>query len=363
MGRDENKKNTWVFFGALCLVVIGLIVYMLTSGFNKQDNPESESVVIKMPDGVAEDMPNSKREAYLGRKNVSTDEYFEMLSASDAEEDISLVSSDPGALSQKGPSTSGQALSGATAAERVFGSPPATSDSRTASVSRARRGSSSWQMSEEEKLEYDRKRAEMVRDVITGNSEAEVDTVTASPKVLDFSAEEGSGIISSLDDEIDDGDITYVSDGSKRPFRCMFTKDHKIVNGQRVTVRLLEDYEGNGIRIPANSHISAICKIGERLELTVRSVELNGKIIPLKLDAYDTDGILGIYCPETVASRNAKKASNEAISSAGSTFGGLVGDIANTIIRTGANIAKSANGEIAVNVISGYEFFLVKSDR
>jgi hypothetical protein len=71
----------------------------------------------------------------------------------------------------------------------------------------------------------------------------------------------------------------------------------------------------------------------------------------------------GIYCPETSASRNSRKAADDAVSTAGQTFGGLVGDIANTVIRTGASIAKSATGELSVSVVSGYEFYLVKSEK
>ena len=56
--------------------------------------------------------------------------------------------------------------------------------------------------------------------------------------------------------------------------------------------------------LQANTHLAAICKIGDRLELQVRSLEMNGRIIPLALDAYDTDGLQGIYCPETSASKN-----------------------------------------------------------
>lgn len=152
-------------------------------------------------------------------------------------------------------------------------------------------------------------------------------------------------------------------EGAKRPFKCMFVRDQKLTSGQRVTLRLLEDYVEGGVRIPANTHLAAICKIGDRLELQVRSLEINGRIIPLALDAYDTDGLQGIYCPETSASKGAKQAGNDAISTAGTTFGGLVGDLASTIIRTGASIARSASGELSVSVVSGYEFYLVKSER
>ena len=126
---------------------------------------------------------------------------------------------------------------------------------------------------------------------------------------------------------------------------------------------MLEDYADESVRIPANTHLQAICKIGDRLELSVRSLDLGGRILPLTLEAYDTDGLQGIYCPETSAAKNAKKASDEAISTAGRTFGGLVGDLANTVLRTGATIAKSASGELSVSVVSGYEFYLVKVEK
>jgi len=141
----------------------------------------------------------------------------------------------------------------------------------------------------------------------------------------------------------------------------MFVRNEKIKSGQRVTVRLMEEYNQGGIRIPANTHLQAICKISDRLTLTVRSIEMNGRIIPLALEAYDTDGLPGIYCPES--SRAANTATNDAISAAGSTFGGLVGDLANTVIRTGATIAHSATGEVTVSLSSGYEFYLVKIEK
>ena len=143
----------------------------------------------------------------------------------------------------------------------------------------------------------------------------------------------------------------------------MFVRDQKVVDGQRVTVRLLEDYSSDGVFVPANTHLAAVCNVSDRLELSVRSVEINGRILLLQLVAYDTDGMAGIYCPETSASRNSRRASSDAISAANSTFGGLVGDLANTVLRTGATIAKSASGELSVKVVSGYEFYLVKLER
>ena len=384
-----KDKKSWMLFVLMLVALVGLLWLVFLPGCG--DETAAEKVAMDVPEGIAEEIPESKREAYQekGRKSVSTDEYFEMLMA---EEEISLVSSEkiPGQAGNDGygAGDDGQDVSGRmdgvmvqpgkgeSAAERVFGpapverSVPKQSGGSSGSSGSAGAGGYSGavrqrQMSEEEQLEYDRKRAEMVRDVITGtSSEAEgassPDSVDEDEVELKYHSDDD--IVFSLDDEFTDDGVNYPED-SKRPFRCMFIRDEKLKEGQRVTLRLLETYEENGVRIPANSHLNAICKIGNRLELNVKSVEMNGKIIPLNLCAYDTDGLKGIYCPETSSNKNAKKAENDALSASGATFGGLVGDIANTIIRTGVNIARSSSGEVSVNVSSGYEFFLVKSER
>ena len=51
------------------------------------------------------------------------------------------------------------------------------------------------------------------------------------------------------------------------------------------------------------------------------------------------------------------------ITTAGSSLGGLVGNLANTVIRTGATIARTATGENTVTINSGYEFYLVKIEK
>ena len=385
-----KDKKSWMLFVLMLVALVGLLWLVFLPGC--RDETATEKVAMDVPEGIAEEIPESKREAYQekGRKSVSTDEYFEMLMA---EEEISLVSSEKipgpagndgyGGAGQAGGGGAGQDVSGrmdgvmvqpgkgGSAAERVFGpapverSMPRQSGGASGAGGSSGTSRSSQPMSEADKLEYDRKRAEMVRDVITGtSSEAEgassPDSVDEDEVELKYHSDDD--IVFSLDDEFTDEGVNYPED-SKRPFRCMFIRDEKLKEGQRVTLRLLETYEENGVRIPANSHLNAICKIGNRLELNVKSVEMNGKIIPLNLCAYDTDGLKGIYCPETSSNKNAKKAENDALSASGATFGGLVGDIANTIIRTGVNIARSSSGEVSVNVSSGYEFFLVKSER
>ena len=359
-----NKKSMLILTVVAALALVGLLVISFIP--QKKDGQADEGVTQTITDGIAQEMADSKSDAYRGL--TSTDDYFEQLGARmEADEDISLVSSSGSSAPAAAAGASPVASSSESSVDRVFGAPPTSSSTPAATSSNHRSsggGAASRPMTSDERLDYERRRAEMVRDVLTGGAAEETPAEEPKPEPLsiDISALGSSdGIISSLDDDFDDAAVQY--EGAKRPFRCMFVRDQKITSGQRVTLRLLEDYVEGGVRIPANTHLAAICKIGDRLELQVRSLEMNGRIIPLALDAYDTDGLQGIYCPETSASKNAKQASNDAISTAGTTFGGLVGDLASTVIRTGATIAKSASGELSVSVVSGHEFYLVKAER
>lgn len=348
-------------------IVVSVLVMAICSAFaGRGSSVAKEQVTVNVPEGVAVPVSDSKTEAYRNT-HVSTDQYFAQLSA---EEDISLVSSDGDDVKEMPLVV---AEDEEAAAKRVFGDSNisvAGSAVERSPVKPGMTGSGGYgQMTPEQKLEYDRRRAEMVRDVL---SEGEIagqacnDDDNDSPRLEMLTQNDLSsvndGIITSLDDDFDDSSVRY-SSSAKVPFRCMFVRDQKVVDGQRVTVRLLEDYSADGVFVPANTHLAAVCKVSDRLELSVRSVEMNGRILPLQLVAYDTDGMAGIYCPETSASRNSRRASSDAISAVNSTFGGLVGNLANTVLRTGATIAKSASGELSVKVVSGYEFYLVKSER
>ena len=358
-----RKVLLYVGFGG---IVVSVLVMAICSAFGgRGSSVAEEQVSVSVPEGVSVPVSDSKSEAYRSTR-ISTEQYFAQLSA---EEDISLVSSD-GDDSNEEPLSAGEDEDAA--AKRVFGDSEVASVSRTVERSPVKPGMTGSggyeQMTPEQKLEYDRRRAEMVRDVL---AEGEIagqagndDDDKPRPEILSRNdiATGNDGIITSLDDDFDDPSVRY-SSSAKVPFRCMFVRDQKVVDGQRVTVRLLEDYSIDGVFVPANTHLAAICKVSDRLELSVRSVEINGRILPMQLVAYDTDGMAGIYCPETSASRNSRRASSDAISAANSTFGGLVGDLANTVLRTGATIAKSASGELSVKVVSGYEFYLVKLER
>ena len=65
--------------------------------------------------------------------------------------------------------------------------------------------------------------------------------------------------------------------------------------GNYVALRLLESAHIGELRIPQQSLLIAQAKLGgNRLHLLVKSLEIGGRIIPVKLSAYDLDGQEGI---------------------------------------------------------------------
>lgn len=149
-----------------------------------------------------------------------------------------------------------------------------------------------------------------------------------------------------------------VSQDERHPFKCMFVKQEKLTNGQRVTVRLLEDIVVGGVVITANSHLTAICKIDERLELSVASYERNGTIYSLDYEAYDNDGLKGIYCPSLSGAKD--QVTNDASNMVNTYAGSRIGRVAQDVLNSSIQIFRSAKGEVTVSVPQGYTFFIVK---
>lgn len=84
----------------------------------------------------------------------------------------------------------------------------------------------------------------------------------------------------------------------KNTVKACVHNDQVVVSGQSVKLRLLEPVKAGGIIIPENQMITGIATIqGERLSITVSSLEYRGRIIPVKIAVYDMDGQQGIFIP------------------------------------------------------------------
>lgn len=196
------------------------------------------------------------------------------------------------------------------------------------------------------------------------NSRDVADTVKAAPKTV-----RKSGGISSLDDwgSVDgigglDEEDQYVTVDASKPVKVMFVREQKITSGQRVFLRLLDDIAADGILIPKNTHLSAQCTIGERLQIKVNNIEINGKIINLGYTAFDNDGNEGLHCPESTNKQQVQQGTNTAMNIGQSLLQSRITGIAGQIVSSGTSIIRSSTGKVTAQVNAGYTFFLLKDD-
>ncbi|WP_430811069.1 MULTISPECIES: conjugative transposon protein TraM [unclassified Carboxylicivirga] len=83
--------------------------------------------------------------------------------------------------------------------------------------------------------------------------------------------------------------------------KAQVVEDSKVLSGNRVMLRLLNDTYINGKIIPTGTLIYGLCKTdNERLQLLVCSVPYQDEFLPVSLSAYDLDGIRGLYVPDNV---------------------------------------------------------------
>ena len=166
------------------------------------------------------------------------------------------------------------------------------------------------------------------------------------------------GGVSSLDGESD------LVNTSNHPFEVMFTKNEKISSGGRVSIRILEDMMIEGVRIPENTQMSAICSIGSnRLEVKVQALKVNDKIYTLNLTGYDTDGLEGLYCPQTELNRGTQQAKSEAGQLIRSALQSGIAGYAGQVVSSGASIIQSVSGNVTISVNAGYKFYLIKKEN
>ena len=193
--------------------------------------------------------------------------------------------------------------------------------------------------------------------------------VIPEPSFIPDDAMSGDGIISSLEQEeqglvYEDGEVRI------RPVKATFLKSEKVVAGQRVIMRLKEPMRlSDGTVIPANTHVSGICRVGSRLEIAITTVNYGGRIHRTDMSVYDNDGTEGIYCPvieqkkgRKAAGRMAGQAATGLASTAATLFTGnpYVGRIASDGIRELSRTTLD-DGSVAISVVAGYDFYIFEN--
>ena len=189
------------------------------------------------------------------------------------------------------------------------------------------------------------------------------------PSTLPQEVFSGDGVITSLEGQTAG---TIYTDGNVqiRPTRATFLKTERVVDGQRVIMRLKEEMRlSNGTVIPENTHVSGICRVGRRLCIEINTVNYGDRIYRTDMDVYDNDGIEGIYCPVIEQNKGKKAAGKVAgqamtgiASTAATLFTGnpIVGRVASNSINELSRTTLS-NGSVAIDIVAGYDFYIFEN--
>ena len=144
-----------------------------------------------------------------------------------------------------------------------------------------------------------------------------------------------------------------------------------VTDGQTVRLRLLEPMAVDERIIPKGAIIVGATKIqGERLNITITSIENGRMIIPVELSVYDTDGQEGIFIPNSMEVSAAKEVAANMGGSMGSSINissdakaQLASDIGKGLIQgTSQYIAKKMR-TIKVHLKAGYQVLLYQKEN
>lgn len=139
--------------------------------------------------------------------------------------------------------------------------------------------------------------------------------------------------------------------------------------GDYVALRLLESARIGELRIPRQSLLIAQAKLGgNRLQLLVKSMEIGGRIIPVKLSAYDLDGQEGIYIPGAEQVSALKEMGANIGGSVGTSFtfassakDQIISEAARGVMQGASQLLQKKLRTLQVTLKGGYRLFLVPS--
>ena len=153
----------------------------------------------------------------------------------------------------------------------------------------------------------------------------------------------------------------------RNTIRACVHENCSLINGQSVRLRLLEPLQVGKTLIPRNTMISGEVKIqGDRLDISIQSLEYMGTIIPVELTVNDTDGQEGIFIPGSLEINAFKEMAGNIGSNLGTSVSfnqsasqQLVSGIGKGFIQSGSQYLSKKFQTITVKLKAGYKILLL----
>ena len=134
-------------------------------------------------------------------------------------------------------------------------------------------------------------------------------------------------------------------DNDKEPnlIKAIIDEDIKAVDGSRVRLRLIDDIEINEVIVPKGSYIYALMSGfgSQRVKGNVKSILIGDELIKVNLSLYDTDGLEGLYVPNSSFRETTKDVASGAMSNT-STLTSNNGTTGNSLTQWGTQAIANA---------------------
>ncbi|MDE5417592.1 conjugative transposon protein TraM [Labilibaculum sp. DW002] len=138
---------------------------------------------------------------------------------------------------------------------------------------------------------------------------------------------------------------------SNSMIRAEIYESSKVLNGNRIKMRLLEDAWLDGRKVLENSFLYGICKINnERLYIRVSNFPVADYFLPVNLEIHDLDGLPGLYIPDNVSRRVSKEVGSR--TNASSLWGMSNDPIANMGISAADQTTRSLLKRVRLKKVS-----------
>ncbi|GHS99073.1 conjugative transposon protein TraM [Bacteroidia bacterium] len=153
----------------------------------------------------------------------------------------------------------------------------------------------------------------------------------------------------------------------KNTISACIHSDQTVMDGESVRLRLLEPMRAGKMFVRENTILSGFSKIqGERLQITITSMEYGGNILPVEMSVYDTDGQRGIFIPNTKEINAVKEVAANMGTNAGTSISlssdageQFAADMGRSAIQGISQFFSKKMREVKVNLKAGYHVFLL----
>ena len=153
----------------------------------------------------------------------------------------------------------------------------------------------------------------------------------------------------------------------KNSIRASVYQTVTISNGKELQLRLSEPMRAGNMLIPANTILTGSAKIGgERLHITITSIQYADNVIPVEMEVYDMDGMQGIFVPNSDELNAAKEIAANMGTSMGSSItitddagSQLAADLGRSLIQGTSQFFSKKMREVKVTLKAGYKVLLL----